>query len=201
MSADLTLDAKNAFALLGIEAAPMVEADALKQRYSALAGEHHPDRAAPEARAAAEASSQAINRAYQTLREPKARLAHLYELATGAPPPDIVKLAPGTMELFVEIGTGCREVDTFLAARAKMASAVEKAGLAVEEMQAQEKVQALQQKLGAWAENLEQELAALDADWRTGKKDLEKLEALYRRYSYLARWRQQLEERMLAFLS
>jgi hypothetical protein len=45
------------------------------------------------------------------------------------------------------------------------------------------------------------ELAALDTRWRSGEHDLNALETLYRKYSYLARWREQLEERELALLT
>ena len=36
---------------------------------------------------------------------------------------------------------------------------------------------------------------------RIAEKDLDALEAIYRKYSYLARWRQQLEERELALIT
>ena len=39
------------------------------------------------------------------------------------------------------------------------------------------------------------------ARWRKGDKDLNALEAVYRKYSYVARWRQQLEEREIALLT
>ena len=47
----------------------------------------------------------------------------------------------------------------------------------------------------------EADLAALDKRWRAGEKDLNALEMVYRKYSYLARWRQQLEEREIALLT
>ena len=42
---------------------------------------------------------------------------------------------------------------------------------------------------------------ALDLRWRAGDKDLNALEAVYRKYSYLARWRQQLEEREINLMT
>jgi hypothetical protein len=56
-------------------------------------------------------------------------------------------------------------------------------------------------KLATLGTSLEDELAKLDVRWRGGEKDLNALEAVYRKYSYLARWRQQLEEREIALLT
>jgi len=44
-------------------------------------------------------------------------------------------------------------------------------------------------------------LNALDLRWRAGDRDLDVLEAVYRKYSYVARWRQQLEEREIALMT
>jgi hypothetical protein len=56
-------------------------------------------------------------------------------------------------------------------------------------------------KLEQFGAMVDAENAALDARWRAGEKDLNALEAVYRKYSYLARWRQQLEEREIALLT
>ena len=58
----------------------------------------------------------------------------------------------------------------------------------------------LRVKLEAFAATVEGEVAALDAKWRAGDKDLNALETVYRKYSSVARWRQQLEEREIALL-
>ncbi len=56
-------------------------------------------------------------------------------------------------------------------------------------------------KLEQFAATVDAELAALDTRWRGGDKDLNALEAVYRKYSYVSRWRQQLEEREIALLT
>jgi len=56
-------------------------------------------------------------------------------------------------------------------------------------------------KLEQFAATVDTELAALDARWRTGEKDVNALEAVYRKYSYITRWLQQLEEREIALLT
>ena len=52
----------------------------------------------------------ALNAAYQVLREPKDRLLHLLELELGAKPTEVQPTSPGAMELFLEVGRLCREV-------------------------------------------------------------------------------------------
>ncbi len=59
----------------------------------------------------------------------------------------------------------------------------------------------LRGKLETLGTTLENDLSQLDARWRAGEKDLNALETVYRKYSYLARWRQQLEEREIALLT
>jgi hypothetical protein len=65
----------------------------------------------------------------------------------------------------------------------------------------QDALMTLRGKLETLSMTLERDLAALDARWRAGEKDLNALEAVYRKYSYRARWRQQLEEREIALLT
>jgi hypothetical protein len=70
-----------------------------------------------------------------------------------------------------------------------------------EELRLQDVLMELGGKLERLGATLETELAALDATWRAGRQELPALEALYRKFSYLARWRQQLEEREIALLA
>jgi len=49
-------------------------------------------------------------------------MLHLLELETGARPKEVQRIPPGTMDLFVEIGTICRDVDGFLVERGKAIS-------------------------------------------------------------------------------
>jgi hypothetical protein len=65
----------------------------------------------------------------------------------------------------------------------------------------QDNLMTLRGKLEALSAALEGELQKLDARWRVGEHDLAALETAYRKYSYLARWRQQLEEREIALLT
>jgi curved DNA-binding protein CbpA len=196
--------ADNPFAVFGLEPAPGLDGDALKDQFSKLTAEQHPDKfsqAGETERAEADARYQTTNRAYQTLSDPRARLLALFELTKGEKPRDVQRIPPGTMDLFVEVGQACRALDEFLEKKRAATGRLEKAGLAAEELAMQDTLMTLGGKLQALGETLEGELGKLDDRWRGGEKDLNALEAVYRKYSYLARWRQQLEERQIALLT
>ncbi|HEX4139363.1 MAG TPA: hypothetical protein VHY09_03380 [Candidatus Methylacidiphilales bacterium] len=194
----------NPFALFALEPAPALDTAALKERFARDTAETHPDkfsRAAEADRAAAEARYTALNQAYQTLIDPRARLLALYELTKGAKPADIQRIPPGTMDLFKEVGELCRTLDEYLEKKSAATNRLEKAALMGEELTLQDSLTALRMKLEAFAATVEAEVNALDVKWRAGNKDLNALEAVYRKYSYVSRWRQQLEEREIAMLT
>ena len=194
----------NPFALFELEPGPALDVSSLKERFARATAESHPDKfaQAPEAeRVAAEARYAALNRAYQTLVDPRARLLALYELTKGEKPRDIQRIPPGTMDLFKEVGEMCRELDGFLERKRATTGRLEKAGLMSEELALQDSLVSLRMKLEPFGATVEAELTALDGRWRAGDKDLNALEAVYRKYSYLARWRQQLEEREIALMT
>lgn len=192
------------FGLFGLEPRPALDADALREQFTRATAEWHPDKfqQAPETeRLAAETRYADLNRAYQVLADPRLRLLTLYELTHGAKPRDVQRIPPGTMDLFIEVGQICRQADEFLERKRAAGGALERAALMGEELTLQESLLVLRGKLEKLGESLEVELTALDERWAAGAKDLNALEATYRRYSYLARWRQQLEEREIALLT
>ena len=193
----------NPFAAFNLEPGPALDKAALKERFARATADLHPDKfqQAPEPeRTAAETHYAELNRAYQTLIDPRQRLLALYELTKGEKPRDVQRIPPGTMDLFVEVGQICRDLDQFLEKK-RAAGRLERARLLSEEMTLQDGLTALKGKLEALGTTLEGDLAALDAKWRAGDKDLNALEAVYRKFSYLARWRQQLEEREIALMT
>jgi molecular chaperone HscB len=192
------------FSLFDLEPAPALDLAALKERFTRATAESHPDRFAQASEAEKiEAGTRysALNRAYQTLADPRARLLALYELTKGEKPRDVQRIPPGTMDLFIEVGQTCQQLDKFLERKRAAGGMLERAALISEEFILQDSLAALRVKLEALGVTLENDLAALDARWRTGDKDLNALEAVYRKFSYLARWRQQLEEREIALLT
>ena len=203
-SATETATATSAFTQFGLEPRPLLDQDALKEQFARATAESHPDRFAnrPEAeQAEAEQRYSALNRAYQTLRANKERLLHLFELTTGAKPRDIMRIPPGTMDLFVEIGQACQAADTYFKDKAEAFGALAKAKLAAKGMELLQKLQSLANKVNTWEQGLESELAAIDTDWTTGTRKPEALETLYRKFSYSARWKQQLDERIVTLFA
>jgi DnaJ-domain-containing protein 1 len=194
----------NPFTLFELEPAPALDAGALKERFARMTSESHPDKfqQMPEAeRTAAETRYAELNRAYQTLIDPRQRLLVLYELTKGEKPRDVQRIPPGTMDLFVEVGQLCQQFDQFFERKRAAGGALERAALMGEELTLQDTLMTLRGKLEKLGVTLEGDLSALDARWRAGDKDLNALETVYRKYSYLARWRQQLEEREIALLT
>ena len=194
----------NPFALFDLEPAPGLDVAALKERFARDTAGTHPDKfaqAAESERATAEVRYTALNQAYQTLIDPRARLLALYELTKGEKPRDIQRIPPGTMDLFKEVGELCRTLDEYLEKKKAATNRLEKAALMGEELTLQDALTELRVKLEAFAATVEGEVTALDAKWRAGGKDVNALEAVYRKYSYVARWRQQLEEREIALLT
>ena len=194
----------NPFALFDLEPAPSLDLAALKDRFAHDTAESHPDKFAQAddaERHAADAKYAALNQAYQTLVDPRPRLLALYELTRGEKPRDIQRIPPGTMDLFKEVGELCRTLDDFLTRKRATTGRLEKAGLMGEELTLQDSLTALRMKLEEFAATLNGELSSLDAKWRAGDKDINALEGVYRKFSYVARWRQQLEEREIALLT
>lgn len=198
------------FALLAEPRRPWLDAEVLKEKFVRLSSEIHPDRThnAPEAEKL-ETSRRyaALNAAYHVLREPKERLVHLLELELGARPKDVQRIPPGTMDLFVEVGQLCREADGFLTERGTVTSPMVKVQMFERGMEWTEKLQQLQQRINARRDELTAELKEMNAQWETAPAPgtaeraaslpLERLEQIYRVFSYIARWSEQIQERIV----
>ncbi len=198
------------FALLSEPRLPWLDADELKQRFHSLSGPVHPDRvhsAVEEEKLSANQRYAELNAAYNCLREPRDRLLHLLELEFGKKPSDIQKIPPGTMDLFVEVGQTCRDADAFLVEKAKVTSPLLKVQLFERGQDWTDKLHALQQKINGKREELAAELRTLNSVWESapqiGSADriaalpLERLEQIYRVFSYIARWSEQIQERVV----
>ena len=198
----------DSFTLLNEPRRPWVDAEVLKQKFLPLSSAVHPDRNhnAPDVEKQASTARYAeLNAAYNTLREPRDRLLHLLELELGAKPKDVQRIPPGTMDLFVEVGQICRDVDAFLAQRGNVTSPLLKVQMFERGMEWTDKLQALQQRINAKRDELTGELKHMNAVWesapvigsseRIAALPLERLEQIYRVFSYIARWSEQIQER------
>jgi curved DNA-binding protein CbpA len=200
----------DSFALLNEPRRPWLDVDELKQKFRQLSNDVHPDRihsASEEEKQRANQRYAELNAAHNTLREPRDRLLHLLELESGAKPKDVQRIPPGTMDLFVEVGQICRDVDAFLAERGKVTSPLLKVQMFERGMDWTDKLQALQQRINSKRVELTEELQKMNAQWesappvgspeRAAVLPLERLEQIYRVFSYIARWTEQLNERVV----
>jgi len=200
----------DAFALLNEPRRPWLDPEALKQKFLPLSAEAHPDRVhagSEDEKRHATTRYAELNAAYTALRETRDRLLHLLELESGAKPKDVQRIPPGTMDLFVEVGQLCRDVDAFLAQRGNVTSPLLKVQMFERGMEWTDKLQALQQRINAKRDELAAELQQMNAVWdaappvgspdRAAVLPLERLEQVYRVFSYIARWTEQIQERVV----
>jgi curved DNA-binding protein CbpA len=191
------------FALLDESRRPWLDADLLKQKFHSLSAGLHPDKipSANEAEKAAAAKKFAgLNTAYHSLAAPKLRLLHLFELETGAKPGDIRQIPDDLVDLFTQVAALCKSVDAFLAEKSPSPL------LAVQWFERSqewiERLNLLKNRLGVLRGQLDDRLKSLDAAWMSsGTADRQKilpgLEELYRLFSYLNRWNDQVQERIV----
>ncbi len=196
------------FALFEEPRRPWIDPDSLKQKFLALSAQVHPDRVhqAPEAeRQAASQRFSEFNAAYNCLREPKERLRHLLELELGAKPADIQRVPAEMMNSLFEVGSLCKEVDSFLADNTKVTSPILKVQQFEHGQAWTEKLNALQQKIGSRREELLVELKAMNPIWESATTTsgtdktlpLERLDEIYRLLGYLTRWSAQIQEKIV----
>ena len=183
---------------------PWLDAEILKQKFLTLSAAIHPDRVhnlGEAERASAQARYTELNAAYNCLREPKERLHHLLELELGALPKDIQRIPSDLMDLSLEVGKGCREADAFLAEKAKVTSPLLLVTFFERGQVFADELQALRQRVNSLNEHLTAELQQIDAAWQSGAASrtvlLQRLEELYRLFSYFARWMAQTQERIV----
>lgn len=196
------------FALLNEARRPWLDLESLKQKFLTLSAEVHPDRvhtaSDAEKRAAQERYAE-LNSAYNRLREPKARLLHLLELELGTKPPQVQAIPPDLMSLFLQVSQLCTDADAFLAEKAKTSSPLLQVKLFERNHEFADQLGALQQGINSRRDKLNAELKTVDELWTRESNPghmrdttlLERLEMLYRLFSYFGRWSNQIQERIV----
>lgn len=192
------------FALFNEPRRPWLDAEALKQKFLAQSATVHPDRVhnlGEAERAAAQKRYTELNTAYNCLREPKERLQHLLQLELGALPKDIQRIPSDLMDLSLEVGKACREADAFLAEKSKVTSPLLQVTFFERGQEFADKLAPLRQRVNSLNERLTNDLREIDAAWQSGTAPrsalLQRLEELYRLFSYFTRWTSQLQERVV----
>ncbi|MCC7519065.1 MAG: DnaJ domain-containing protein [Verrucomicrobiae bacterium] len=194
----------NAFELLGFPPRPLLDAEKVQSRFLELSAPLHPDRAhalPDEEREKATRRFAELNAASRILRNPRDRLNLLLELETGKKPRDVQRIPPGTMELFSEVGQACRDADEFLASRTDAnASPILRAAAKGRAAEWRRRLDATLIQVDEKAERARTDLAAFDVQWASGERHaalLDSIENLARLFSYIERWRSQLQDRLL----
>jgi DnaJ-domain-containing protein 1 len=193
------------FILLNEPRRPWLEPEELKQKFLALSATVHPDRAHNLSAAEREQSQQRyteLNAAYNCLRDPRNRLRHLLELERGSAPKDIQQIPQDLMNVFMEVSQVCRQADAFLAEKNKVSSPLLKVQLFGRGQEWTEKLRHLHNSVSARRDSLVEELKMIDARWSqsANSNPLERLESLYRLFSYFDRWLAQIQERLTQLL-
>lgn len=180
----------DAFELLDLPRQAALDESEIQARHHERIAEFHPDKATnPEEREALSRRSQELNQAAQTLKNPVSRLRHLLELIAPGQKQD-AGLDEGLMSLFSTVGAAVQGSQQLLAKKSAATSALAKALLADEEIQAQE---ALQAALG--------EVTRAQSELDFGVSETSELRKLYTKLSFLDKWRRQINEQLLALIS
>jgi curved DNA-binding protein CbpA len=180
------------FALLQQPRQPWLDLEKIKEKYQQLTLASHPDRQRSTERSLDFAE---VNEAYRVLSDPKLRLQHLLQLqgfaSSGA---DFV---PNELiNLFSEIGTLIAGIDRLLEHSSRAQNALERSLLQSDLLSQQEQTQVLLDRLKRLQQDGLQELRSLNDPWATAPDTVAmRLGELYRRFAYLTRWINQLEER------
>jgi len=198
------------FAMLDEPRRPWLDPEVLKTRFLKLAAQFHPDRvhtATESDQGTAHRRFAELNAAYNCLRQPRERLLHLLELERGVRPDGVQKISSPTMDLFTEVSRHCREADVLLAARANVTSPLLNVQLFERGMALTEKLNSLLPPLNVRREALIEQMKNLNMAWesappvgtptRVEALPCNRLERIYRELSFLTRWSEQIQERVV----
>ena len=198
------------FAMLDEPRRPWLDPGLLKTRFLKLAAQFHPDRvhtATESDQGTAHRRFAELNAAYNCLRQPRERLLHLLELERGVRPDGVQKISSSTMDLFTEVSRHCREADVLLAARANVTSPLLNVQLFERGTALTEKLNSLLPPLNVRREALIEQMKNLNMAWesappvgtptRVEALPCNRLERIYRELSFLTRWSEQIQERVV----
>ena len=191
------------FALLNEPRRPWLDPEGLRKKFFALSAKVHPDKVqASETSPRADASKQfaELNAAYNCLRETKERLRHLLELELGGRPTELQQIPSDLADLFLEIGALCKQVDGFLAEKARASSPLLRAQMFQRGQEWVDRLTVTQSKVNERHSAIVAQLQSLDSKWmaysaaRSGL--LTQLEEAWRLLGFFTRWSSQLQERL-----
>lgn len=198
------------FALLNEPRRPWINPDSLKEKFLALSGDLHPDRvhnaSEPEKQEAGRRYAE-LNSAFTTLADPKSRLQHLLELERGGSLPKIQSVPSNLMDDFMRIGELLRQIDRFLMERDQVTSPMVKVQMFARGQEWTDKISDWQKVLNEARDKLLIRLEGMNPLWnsapatgspgRMAALPMAELEAIYQVFGFLAKWQNELRERMV----
>ncbi len=189
--------APDVFAILEMEPRPWLDPDDLKTRYRTLSEAQHPDRAGSQAAA----GSADLTRAFQVLSSPAQRLRALLQREPDAPNWRTGQVPAEMVDLFMAISADLKIADDLIARLDQATTQLSRALLTPQILGSRQKLEAHLAKVRALQEEADTDLRALDDLWHTDRSQaLKALPALYQKLSYLAKWRDQLRQRMATLI-
>ena len=198
------------FALLNEPRRPWINPDSLKEKFLALSGNLHPDRvhnaSEPEKQEAGRRYAE-LNSAFITLADPKTRLQHLLELERGGSLPKIQAVPSNLMDDFMRFGELLRQIDRFLMERDQVTSPMVKVQMFARGQEWTDTISDWRKFLNEVRDKLLVRLEAMNPPWdsapATGSPErittlpIAELEAIYQVFGFLAKWQNELRERMV----
>jgi curved DNA-binding protein CbpA len=153
------------FALLAQPRRPWIDLDKLEEKYRELARATHPDQSTHPASDFTE-----VNEAYRTLRDPKSRLQHLLSLEGYSPSGPTAEIPADLSNLFMKIAPALAKRD-------------------------KQEIDALNRKLSDQYEQALDRLHRLNDTWgKSASANMTEVDELYRRFAFLTRWKDLLQE-------
>jgi hypothetical protein len=176
---------EDAFAVFGIRRKPVIQEEALRERYLKLSVDRHPD-----ASGGKDEDFHLVQEAYKTLRDPAMRLLHLLELTFPEHQRDSGH-APHA-ELFLRAGNAVQAARAVWQRFEKTSSALARALLSPEIAEALRQIREAFEVVEQAEDELDSELENLDARWPNVSPD--ELSTVATSFRFLCRWKSQLSE-------
>jgi curved DNA-binding protein CbpA len=193
-----------AFDLLGLTPRPFLDPDALKAKFLKISAPLHPDRVhhlSEKEKQEATKKFAELNAAYASLSDPKERLFLLIKLKTGTAPAVIQSIPENVSDLVIEIGKICKEFDGEKeATTTRESSPLLKAMAQRKQQEWFSKLDKLKQIMKEQEQVAMEKLKEVDRLWMEVADHASlcsRLEDLGRKFSFLKKWTQQLDERLL----
>jgi len=183
------------FAVLSLPPRAVLDAEILQRAYLQATRAAHPDQAGGDTLLSAE-----LNAALETLKSPTTRLKHLMDQHSQTAW-RAVPLESALMNLFEQLGPLLQSCAAFLNRKEAATSALAKALLSGEELRLRESLEALNEAIEQLWQQFEAALPVCDERIAAADPSVwADLQALQAKFSYLAKWRAQIREKLLSLM-